>query len=302
MLAAARLKDPHICNASDPKPHTGGPILPPAFPAVLIGNSPAARLSDYALCAGGPVTDVIAMGASTVLIGGLPAARVTDKTMHGGQIDNPGEPTVRIGGPVFHVPGNIIIGDAIHPNPARFQSQVIRDLYLLSTTPSGQKLLDGLEATGQPIKINCSTSSDFGRTDKIKADDQVNAEKGVPTGSTITYNPDLASQSFDMDGKPMPAPPQIALFHEMCHAFHTAKGDEDQNQERLETGDRIQRSETQAIGIGTHKGESPSENSIRDELGLHERRDHKSADDPSLPPAKNLRPGGDPPDPPPLPP
>ena len=75
-------------------PHVGGPILPPGWPTVLIGGIPAARVTDLAVCAGGP--DVIAMGAFTVLIGGLPAARMGDMTAHGGVIVQ-GEPTVMIG-------------------------------------------------------------------------------------------------------------------------------------------------------------------------------------------------------------
>lgn len=86
----------HTCPMFDgPKPHVGGPILPPGCPTVLIGGLPAARVGDMATCAGPP--DVIALGSSTVLIGGQPAARMGDKTAHGGVIVM-GYPTVMIGG------------------------------------------------------------------------------------------------------------------------------------------------------------------------------------------------------------
>jgi uncharacterized Zn-binding protein involved in type VI secretion len=75
-------------------PHVGGPILPPGAPTVLIGNMPAARLTDMATCVGPP--DMIAMGSPTVLIGGLMAARIGDPTAHGGAIVL-GFPTVMIG-------------------------------------------------------------------------------------------------------------------------------------------------------------------------------------------------------------
>jgi uncharacterized Zn-binding protein involved in type VI secretion len=76
-------------------PHVGGPILPPCCPTVLIGELPAARVGDMALCAAGP-PDVIVLGSFTVLIGGQPAARMGDLTAHGGTIVF-GWPTVLIG-------------------------------------------------------------------------------------------------------------------------------------------------------------------------------------------------------------
>ena len=97
-----------------PVPH---PALPLAIigglPTVMIGNMPAARVTDMTiLCSlpscvpGGP--GMISKGSSTVLIGNLPAARVNDLTLHAacvapipspvGKILPPGCPTVMIGG------------------------------------------------------------------------------------------------------------------------------------------------------------------------------------------------------------
>jgi uncharacterized Zn-binding protein involved in type VI secretion len=75
----------HTCPLSDgPKPHVGGPILPPGAPKVMIGGMPAARVGDMATCAGPP--DAIVTGSSRVMIGGMPAARMGDTTAHGGVI------------------------------------------------------------------------------------------------------------------------------------------------------------------------------------------------------------------------
>jgi uncharacterized Zn-binding protein involved in type VI secretion len=94
-MPAARVTDLHVCPmVTVLVPHVGGPILPPGCPTVLIGELPAARVSDMAVCVGPP--DIIAMGSFTVLIGGLPAARVLDITSHGGTIVM-GMPTVLIG-------------------------------------------------------------------------------------------------------------------------------------------------------------------------------------------------------------
>lgn len=124
---AARLSDLVLQDA----PHCHAPIHPPALvptavphPAlplaiikgeatVLIGNLPAARLTDTtAPCVlpscvpGGP--GMIALGSATVLIGNMPAARVGDMTAHSacvapipspvGKVLPPGCPTVLIGG------------------------------------------------------------------------------------------------------------------------------------------------------------------------------------------------------------
>ena len=97
MSMAARVGDMHTCPMVDPgpKPHVGGPILPPGCPTVLIGGMPAARVGDMCTCVGPP--DAIAKGSGTVLIGGMPAARMGDTTAHGGLIAA-GCATVIIGG------------------------------------------------------------------------------------------------------------------------------------------------------------------------------------------------------------
>jgi uncharacterized Zn-binding protein involved in type VI secretion len=93
---AARVGDMHTCPMVDPgpKPHVGGPIMPPGCPTVFIGGMPAARVGDMVTCVGPP--DTIAMGSTGVFIGGKPAARMGDNTAHGGVIVA-GFPMVLIG-------------------------------------------------------------------------------------------------------------------------------------------------------------------------------------------------------------
>lgn len=95
MPPAARIGDMHTCPMFDgPKPHVGGPILPPCAVTVFTGGIPQARVSDMATCVGPP--DVIAKGSAGVMVMGLPAARMGDLTAHGGVIIV-GLPTVMIG-------------------------------------------------------------------------------------------------------------------------------------------------------------------------------------------------------------
>jgi uncharacterized Zn-binding protein involved in type VI secretion len=98
-MPAARVTDMHTCPmitpGVPPVPHVGGPIIPPCAVTVLIGDLPAARITDKATCVGPP--DVILKGSLTVLINDLPAARVGDLTVHGGTIVL-GDVTVLVGG------------------------------------------------------------------------------------------------------------------------------------------------------------------------------------------------------------
>jgi uncharacterized Zn-binding protein involved in type VI secretion len=85
MPPAARVTDMHTCPMFDgPKPHVGGPVLPPGVPTVLIGGLPAAVVGNPCTCVGPP--DVIVKGSVKVMIGGRPAARMGDQTAHGGVI------------------------------------------------------------------------------------------------------------------------------------------------------------------------------------------------------------------------
>ncbi len=81
---AARITDMHVCPmVTGIIPHVGGPIALGCF-TVLVGEMPAARVGDMAVCVGPP--DVIALGSFTTLIGGQPAARLGDMCAHGGAI------------------------------------------------------------------------------------------------------------------------------------------------------------------------------------------------------------------------
>jgi uncharacterized Zn-binding protein involved in type VI secretion len=182
MLPAARVGDFHMCPLLTALvPHVGGPILPPCAPVVMTGGPFQARLSDMATCVGPP--DVIAMGAATVLVQGLPASRMTDMTAHGGMI-MVGLPTVVIGGPAFALPPNVTV-----VGPPLFQQKTLRDLFLLSTTPSGKALLDRLGATKKPVTIVPVAGSGDASTplDDAKARDGTGS--GSSRGSSTRSSP-----------------------------------------------------------------------------------------------------------------
>lgn len=94
MPPAARLTDMHSCAQS------GGPVIGPGVPNVIVGGMPAATLGDTCTCVtavGVPIVIPIIMGSTTVMIGGRPAARVGDSTGDGGSLSL-GCMTVMIGG------------------------------------------------------------------------------------------------------------------------------------------------------------------------------------------------------------
>lgn len=284
MLPAARATDPHVCPmVTVLVPHVGGPILPPCAPLVFTGGPNQARVSDMATCVGPP--DVIAMGAAMVLVQGLPAARMTDQTVHGGMIAA-GMPLVLIGGPVFALPPNI----KIEGSP-KFQQMTIRDLYMLSTTPTGKTLLARLGAAGETVTIEPTND----KNGYCSANNPLSALLGIPTGSTIQYNPNYRSNAFDSSGNMIAQPPQIILAHEMSHALANSEGDQkfgtDPSPPASERN--IEEEEAQAIGTGSHTGRNPSENSLRSDMGLPARDNHKGTGGPrgGEPTPLKLRPG-----------
>jgi uncharacterized Zn-binding protein involved in type VI secretion len=283
---AARVTDPHVCSKVEPGPvpHVGGPILPLCAPKVVTGNQPQARLSDLAICVGPP--DCIAMGSSTVLVHGLPAARLNDKTAHGGAIVI-GLDSVLIGGPAFTLPPNVKV-----EGNSDFLQKTMRDLYFLSTTPTGQEIFKQLAASGKPVSIT-SCDENNGGCRPLNPDDSQDPNKG--SGSTIRYNPDCRTNAFDKDDNMIQMPPQVALGHEMCHAVHNANGENqpgvDPNPPASERD--IEREEAQTIGTGSYEGKKPSENSLRDDVGLGRRDNHYVTDGsvPGEPKPVNFRPG-----------
>jgi len=274
MLFAARETDPHICPMTDwAKPHAGGPLKTAAV-QVETGGPHQSRLADFADCVGPP--DVIAQGAETVLVQQLPAARMTDKSVHGGFIAM-GFPTVLIGGPTFTIPKNITI-----EGTPDFQNKVIRDLFFLSTLPSGKVLFKRLGDSGAPIVIK-----EYEGTDNSFCDDNT-----FNNGSTILYSPGVAIQAYDVNGNLIDMPPQIVLGHEMVHALGNAEGThakgKDPNAPASEPN--IEAEEARTIGTGSYNGQTPTENSLRQDAGLPRRDNHLGQL--LSTPAPSLRPGG----------
>ncbi|HEY0546745.1 MAG TPA: M91 family zinc metallopeptidase [Pyrinomonadaceae bacterium] len=271
---SARIGDNHTCPLVNPGPvpHVGGPILPPCCPTVLTCNMPAARVTDLALCVGPP--DTIIKGSATVLIGGLPAARLTDTTIHGGVIVGPCCVTVLIGDPA------VIFPFEINGLPA-FRAQVQAALATLYTTPTGKQLINGIAASGHTVTI-VPTSAANGYCQAANGTNSQTA--GVGTNSTISWNPNHNTVGpGDNPGS------TVILGHEMVHAYHNANGTNANGPYDSypgQNGASARGEERSTVGAGgttindpsgnpqtvpDYSRTSPTENSLRDDLGIPRR-------------------------------
>ncbi len=239
---AARVGDMHTCPMSDgPKPHVGGPILPPGCPTVLTGMQPQARVSDMATCVS-PAPDIISSGAATVIIQGLPAARMTDQTAHGGSVTI-GLSNVLIGGPLYNArPIRRVFNSAkdewqfqygdsifISPDPSdpTYQSRALAALIRLDTTPTLRRAINDVEASGHTLNIMPYVPPPgWGPYNAYcQADTADNGTPGVGSNSTIGWDPDV--HGFGAPGTtPDASQPgsDVLLGHEMIHGTHNATG------------------------------------------------------------------------------
>jgi uncharacterized Zn-binding protein involved in type VI secretion len=273
---AARISDIILCRAHGNQ----GPVFYPGADEVYIGGCDAARYTDLAMCNSSHVSP-LAEGAAMVLINGLPAARLGHTTLDGAILIT-GEASVLIGGETFSPPDFISIhGDA------GFQAKVLKDLYLISCTPSGKKLFASLAATGHKVDIQLGTKEDNNsyrglttsvppRLNPPPGDDEPNdprAYDGTGIDSLVKYNPDMDTQGYPEWGRPPNYSPDVTLFHELTHADGMAHGEMDRNwypnppsiiRPRAKGGER------RAMGLSPYDDESKypfSENSYRRDRG-----------------------------------
>jgi uncharacterized Zn-binding protein involved in type VI secretion len=281
----SRRIDFHDCPKSEALPHIGGPILSMPPTEVLVTGLEAARLADYAACMGS-VDDLVVQGAAMVLIKGLPVAHVSSHCEHGGSVKS-GAPDVFVGGPTFELPSNFTFDGS-----KEFKNRTVRDLYFLSTKPSGAEYLRRLGIANQTVTFREHAGIN-GYCMPVNRSNQI---AGNPTGSVILYNPDYRSNAYDASGNLLAQPPQTILAHEMGHALHNAEGHFAQGQDPNPPASEpnIGAEESQAIGTGSYGGAFPTENTLRSELGLGRRDNHFGSGGPAPgePPIVQLRPGG----------
>lgn len=262
-----------------------GVISAPCMPTVLTGFLPQARVLDVHNCAIHFVApNVISMGAATVVVGGLPAARISDKTFCAADISS-GEPTVLIGGVTVTFPFNIK-GDLA------FVKEVQAAMATLYSTPTGRTIINDIANSGNTVTIQETTDQNGYCT----PNDGAASHSPPGTSSVVDWNPSYSSPTDPHQT------PTIVLGHELVHAHHNATGTardgpHDSYPGQNGTSDRGEERATVGVGgtsvvapdgttqtVPDHSADVPTENSLRDDLGVPRRGSYYPPNWPGGPP------------------
>jgi uncharacterized Zn-binding protein involved in type VI secretion len=286
-MPAARIGDMHTCPmVTVLVPHVGGPLVLGAF-TVLVGFVPQSRQTDMLVCVGPP--DAVAMGCPTVLVGMSGGAGGAGAILGGlmagvGNFLGGGYPrTVLQADGSYVTQYNSFI--TIEGTP-EYQAKVVRDLNIISSTPSGQRLLTSMESSGQQCRIHTDNGTgNWAWTDPPPTTAgapgylQADGTAGSPANTEIGYNPDRTHLSGP-PGSPYNTadwaqegnrPADVGLYHEMVHADDMQHGRMDSDMGTNagpRAGDPLAHSESRAVGLPPYDGESYSENTYRDDRGL----------------------------------
>jgi hypothetical protein len=163
----------------------------------------------------------------------------------------------------------------------------------LKKTKEGKKILDQLASQGKagkgvvivpadPGDNHCSPTGDWKNAYPEKAKKnaltgRIDVEKsGAGTTSDVGFNPDYEPKY--KNGKPCRSP-AVGLGHELLHAVHNGNGT---NLAKFSdptdpgTSKPSNHEEAQTIGRGAYSGDSPTDNSLRSEMGYKPRTSHGS--------------------------
>jgi uncharacterized Zn-binding protein involved in type VI secretion len=274
-MPAARVTDVAIC--------VGPPdMIAMGSPTVLIGNMMAARIGDPTAHGG-----IIVMGFPTVIIGevGMGGAGAASPSMK--------PPSKWLTFKVwlwnlFHGPDHqretYSDGIVIEGTPA-FRAQTRAALNQLAGLPSGNQLLTQINNSGHEVVIR-ETTDDNGYCSADNASDA--QTPGVGTDSVVQWNPNhnTTDPADPVSGSPGST---VILGHELVHANHNANGTNGNGPYDSypgQSGSSGRGEERATVGAGgtsvtapdgtvqavpDHSGDSPTENSIRDDMGIPRR-------------------------------
>lgn len=310
--AAAAGSDIYMCFTPWPTPPHGAGVDIEGSQTVLINGFPAGRQEDRTLEAIGPGSQIVG-GCATVLIGTSSAGGGGGGAGIG---DGGGEGADGAGGGLLDgltAAASSLLGqlaDAVKElfyeqfgerysdgivikGPKEYREKVRARLDELKETESGRKILAEIDRQGRAGKgvviVPAAPGDNHCRVtgtvdDAFPKDAAVNPATGrvdvkTPgngTTSEVGFNPDY-SKTYP-DGTPCRSP-AIGLGHELVHAGHNGNGTnlagfEDPTDPG--TADPSNHEEAQTIGRGAYEGNSPTDNSLRDETGFKRRTSHAS--------------------------
>jgi uncharacterized Zn-binding protein involved in type VI secretion len=294
MASMASLSDIHICPIPVPIPPHGPGFVTNGSTTVVIGNLCAARQGDQVFEAcGGP--DPIAMGFPTVMIGdsggGAGGGAGAGAGAGGFALTPPSTWQQFTNGlwNLFHGADNqrIFFGSSIiiQGSPT-FQLQTLAALATLASTPTGREILQKIQASGHTVTIKqTSDANGYCQADGSDADTR-DPSKG--TDSTVSWNP---SHNTTDPADPVAGSPgsTVILGHELVHATHNATGTNANGPDDPypgQNGSSARGEERSTVGEGgtsvvapdgttqavpDYSATHPTENSLRDDLGIPRR-------------------------------
>jgi len=265
-----------------PPPGPPPPVLSGSL-GVLIHNKPAARWApsgDIAAC-GSFLGDMKLLPMRRVFIGGIsigaaapstptPPSAFDEFSNWVGNLFRPADAQVELYGNGITIQGT-----------PEFRAQARYSLDMLNRLPSGSQLMTNLANSGKSVKVTETKQANG----YAKWDDFQDAQNGKGTDVTVSWNPNLHELYPGGAVKDKPGS-TVILGHEMVHASHMADGTAP-----LATMDRGSYVSEERATVGTggtsyvdqngnavaatdHSHDSPTENSIRDDLGIKRRQSY----------------------------
>ncbi len=304
--------DIHGCTTPLPLPPHGPGVVIDGSPTVLINGLPACRMGDTIIEAVGPPNKIV-KGDFTVLIGDTGSRPVITQSTGGLLGGIVGGILGGLGGALAGmmlggVPGAIVgglagaaLGAALGSmvtstevtkfgksitieGPPDYRAKVVRDLKRIESTPSGQKLLDSIEASGKTLRIHTDEGKgNWAWTDPPPKAGDANPpgylKSGTAANTEIGYNPDRdrltgppgSPYNTAKWAQPPNRPPDVGLYHEMVHADDMMHGKLDStNGVNLgpKAGSPIPNSELRAAGLPPFDKQPYSENTYRKDRGV----------------------------------
>jgi uncharacterized Zn-binding protein involved in type VI secretion len=275
-LPAARIGDMHVCPmVTGIVPHVGGPLILGSF-TVITGGVPQSRVTDMLICVGPP--DMVAMGAPNVMVGMVGAGGLLGM-LFGLAMGGLALASRYLGGTTAPTVSIEIQGDDA------FKASARAALATIFPTRSGREWLRQMGKNGQKVTI-IPTAVQNGA---CSPGDATNAANGKGTGSTIEWNPSHNTTDPGLPGAQGSPGAPVILFHEMTHALHNGNGDERDGPDDSfpdQDGSSARNEERSTVGTsgpirlpdGTidndppdYSGDFPTENSLRDDLGIPRR-------------------------------
>lgn len=295
MASMASLSDMHVCPLPVPIPPHGPGFVTKGSTTVVIGNLSAARTGDqiFEACGG---ADPIAMGDLTVMIGdsgggGGGGAGAGAGAAGGFALTPPSTWQQFVNGlwNLFHGADNqrIFFGSSIviQGSPA-FQLRTLAALATLASTPTGREILSQIQASGHTVTIVETTDANgYCQANGSDADTR-DPSKG--TDSTVSWNPNhnTTDPADPVAGSPGST---VILGHELVHATHNAtgtnangpydsypgqSGSSARGEERStvgEGGTSVTAPDGTTQAVPDYSSSHPTENSLRDDLGIPRR-------------------------------